>query len=516
MRLPRPLLLSSALALCAAGCGGGDGATAPAKFDSKAAGGSLEQTDPNLLAAQVASTLQACSYDGSPVKFGLGGDAPADCRDMIAQVMNFTGLPQNFVVTEAPVPNAAAAILLDDEKMPHRVIGFNPEFIDLVRKATGGNVWGAVSVMAHEAGHHLAGHTIQPGGSQPPIELEADKFSGFVLYKMGASRDDALKAIPSLVPEEVPHGATHPPRARRVGAITEGWDQACAQTGRGDCASGAPGAAPPAGIVSRVAQSPAPRPDNGLPGSPQAPAPTPAQAPVDGGFDRGGQTPSAGATTTMPTVVVMPKADPGALPTKGTQFVYDELGMLDPGVVAKVEQQLYEHARLHGVEIVVILAKDLDGMEPDAYAWSMLRQLRVGKLDVGNGAVLVYAPGTRQFGMALGPGIRNEMAFHLDGYAASAKRFFDFNWDWCQKQGRCPAGNTETLFLTADQIRRDTAKWEWTMRFQSLGDIMAAEKAERDAREQSGEDWKPTAARSTSRPTMACTRCCTSTRRPSA
>ena len=123
--------------------------------------------DANLVAAQIADTLQACSYDGRPVQFGMGGAAPRDCRDMIEQVMAFTGLPQNFDVTEAEVPNAAAAILLDQQKLPHRVIAFNPQFIELVRRETGGNPWSAVSIMAHEAGHHLAGHTIQPGGSQP-------------------------------------------------------------------------------------------------------------------------------------------------------------------------------------------------------------------------------------------------------------------------------------------------------------------------------------------------------------
>lgn len=89
----------------------------------------------------------------------MGGEAPGNCRDMIAEVMNFTGLPQNFVVTEADVPNAAAAILLDQNELPHRVIAFNPQFMDEVKRATGGNAWAAVSVMAHEAGHHLAGHT---------------------------------------------------------------------------------------------------------------------------------------------------------------------------------------------------------------------------------------------------------------------------------------------------------------------------------------------------------------------
>ena len=89
---------------------------------------------------------------------------------------------------------AAAVIVLDDDRIPQRVIAFNKDFIGLVKRATGGNAWAPVSVMAHEIGHHLSGHTITPGGSQPPTELEADKFSGFVLYKMGASLDDASSA----------------------------------------------------------------------------------------------------------------------------------------------------------------------------------------------------------------------------------------------------------------------------------------------------------------------------------
>ena len=49
--------------------------------------------------------------------------------------------------------------------------------------------------MAHGIGHHLAGDTIGPGGSHPPIDLEADKFSGFVRYRMGAGREDLAAAL---------------------------------------------------------------------------------------------------------------------------------------------------------------------------------------------------------------------------------------------------------------------------------------------------------------------------------
>ena len=89
------------------------------------------------LVDEVASALQACSYDGTPVRIaGVGGAAPSDCRDMVAQIMRYTGLPQNFTVVEAPVPNAAAVILLDDQRIPQRVIAFNKDFMGIVRSAT--------------------------------------------------------------------------------------------------------------------------------------------------------------------------------------------------------------------------------------------------------------------------------------------------------------------------------------------------------------------------------------------
>ena len=463
--------------LAAAGCGQAptSATAAPSPLAAQPAG------DANLVAAQIADTLQACSYDGTPVRFGMGGQAPRDCRDMIAQVMAFTGLPQNFDVTEADVPNAAAAILLDAQKLPHRVIAFNPQFIELVRRETGGNPWSAVSIMAHEAGHHLAGHTIQPGGSQPPIELEADKFSGFVLYKMGASRKDALTALNTLVPEGVPNGSSHPGRSQRVAALTEGWDQACRQTGRSDCASGAPGSAPAAGIVDAPAQSPvartgvtgAPMPAPAAP-APQADATAPAAPAVASAAPDTPVAPAAGAAT-----VVLPVPDTRALPSKGTQFIYDEFGILDPAIVASFEKQMYDHARQWGVEIVTLLVKDLHGMSAQDYGHAMLRQLRVGKLDVGNGAVLVVAPEQGQAAAVMGPGVALEM--RGQDKAAQLQRWIDTAWPLCRRKNAC--GNwTENLLLAADHVRRDTDGWEWTVRYQTLGDIQQAAAAENGTR----------------------------------
>ena len=198
------------------------------------------------MVAEVAMALQACSYDGSPLQVNpaqLALGVNASGKDVVAQIMRYTGLPQNFDVVEGQVPNAAAVIMLGPDKLPRRVIAYNPQFMSEVRAATANNDWAPISIMAHEIGHHLSGHTIMPGGSQPPTELEADKFSGFVLYKMGAMLADAQKAMNTLVPEQ--DGKTHPGRSKRVQAIQEGWTQACSQQST-DCSGEAVASTAPA------------------------------------------------------------------------------------------------------------------------------------------------------------------------------------------------------------------------------------------------------------------------------
>lgn len=191
------------------------------------------------LAAELAAALQACSYDGSPVTFSppdlsKGGSSG---KQVVAEIMRYTGLPANFVVVEGKVPNAAAVIMAGPDKVPRRVIAYNPTFMGEVIRATQANNWAPVSIMAHEIGHHLSGHTIVAGGSQPPIELESDKFSGFVLYKMGAPLKDAQNAIATLIPEA--DGQTHPGRKKRLAAVANGWIEACELQGGGaQCQTG--------------------------------------------------------------------------------------------------------------------------------------------------------------------------------------------------------------------------------------------------------------------------------------
>lgn len=121
----------------------------------------------------------------------------------------------NFLIRAANVPNAVATLM-----GPQRAILYNQQFMLQVKNATK-TEWSAISVLAHEVGHHLQGHTLQSGGSRPPIELEADKFSGYVLYRMGASLDQAQAAMKIVANDQ--GTSTHPGKSARLAAITNGW-----------------------------------------------------------------------------------------------------------------------------------------------------------------------------------------------------------------------------------------------------------------------------------------------------
>jgi hypothetical protein len=502
----RPLhrnLLCAALSLALAGCG--DAADpAPRDVGEKVAAARI--ATPPLAAAnekdlveEIAQSLQACSYDGSPLalsKSALDFSARGAGEQVVAEIMKYTGLPQNFDVIEGQVPNAAAVIVLGPDKLPRRVIAYNRGFMDQVRQATRNNDWAPVSIMAHEIGHHLSGHTITPGGSQPPTELEADKFSGFVLYKMGSSLADAKKALETLVPES--DGRTHPGRRKRVAAIQDGWTQACSQQSA-ECGSGvatvaAAKSAPPA---PRTPTAPVKVPDTGDHIASTVGMETPEVSGDAPAADRGvaqaarrADPPAAGANAT-PRADVLPAPDANAVAAKFDRFVYDETGLLDPAARSAFEAKMFDHAKKHNVEIVSLLVNDLHGLSADDYAYAMMRQLRVGKLDVGNGAVLVAAPGQGEVGVAMGPGVQRQMKSYVDLEKRRLSGFVDGGYASCRSKGACNAAWTDRFFAAADHIADDTDFQSWIIRYPNLAELAAADAADRAAREADNRRYDP-------------------------
>lgn len=148
-------------------------------------------------------------------------EVPTEATKIIQQILDVVGLNANFDVRAANIGNAAAV-----NYGGKRYILYNPNFFAELTKATG-NKWAAVSVLAHEIGHHLDGHTVSQSSNPQQAELEADEFSGFVLRKMGASVEDAQVAMKTA--SSARGSATHPGKDARLLAIADGWNKADAQ-----------------------------------------------------------------------------------------------------------------------------------------------------------------------------------------------------------------------------------------------------------------------------------------------
>lgn len=138
---------------------------------------------------------------------------------VVERILQPVGLSRNFVVVECPNTENCFATVVDGK----RFIIYDGQFMKQIENLTNTD-WSATSIVAHEIGHHLQGHTIDGLGSRPEKELEADRFSGFVLHQLGASLDESLIAIRTLSSEESTY--SHPGRQVRVEAIKRGWDDA--------------------------------------------------------------------------------------------------------------------------------------------------------------------------------------------------------------------------------------------------------------------------------------------------
>jgi hypothetical protein len=164
-------------------------------------------------------TEQSCSFSGETINGDLYEFKSSNEANLVVRrIMEAVGLKPRFELKAANINNAAAVI--HNNK---RYILYSQNFISKIEGATRTD-WAAISILAHEIGHHLNGHTLEQGGSRHSSELEADEFSGFVLRKMGAGLPEAQAAMRVLADEEESY--THPGKSARLEAIAVGWKQA--------------------------------------------------------------------------------------------------------------------------------------------------------------------------------------------------------------------------------------------------------------------------------------------------
>lgn len=80
--------------------------------------------------------------------------------------------------------------------------------------------WGAIQVIAHEVGHHIAGFS----ADRHRGELNADYWSGQSLQRLGSAKAAATAAILAVGTDV--DTSSHPSKHRRAQIIGRGWDDA--------------------------------------------------------------------------------------------------------------------------------------------------------------------------------------------------------------------------------------------------------------------------------------------------
>lgn len=150
-----------------------------------------------------------------------------DAAKAVDKILRPLGLPHNFVLVSCPRIRNAVAVTPKDGI---RYIVYDNEFMQGITKAT--TNWSNLSILAHEIGHHLCGHTLIGATSladQRLKELEADEFSGFIMYKLGATLTQAEAAVMLLSNNRDDKFSTHPSLSKRVTAISKGYNKSKAE-----------------------------------------------------------------------------------------------------------------------------------------------------------------------------------------------------------------------------------------------------------------------------------------------
>ena len=140
------------------------------------------------------------------------------------RILRVTGMSKRFVLY--PCSNIDNCLATSYKGI--RYILYDKYFMQEIANNTGS--WSKISILAHEVGHHVNGHSIDllsiaSGQIDAPslkesrqMEIEADEYSGFVMQKLGASLSQAQAAINKYGTHGDDSYSTHPSKDKRLAA----------------------------------------------------------------------------------------------------------------------------------------------------------------------------------------------------------------------------------------------------------------------------------------------------------
>jgi hypothetical protein len=178
--------------------------------------------------AELSATAKVRPFCRFSLRDGWSDDGPAEYITRKASLNDTSGVPQvveqikmklairaSFDVYIAAQEDNAFATVANGRKILVVDVGFLEKLNRIARTE-----WGAIQVIAHEIGHHIAGFSANRHRS----ELNADYWSGQSLQRLGSAKAAATSAILTVGTEmDTP---SHPNKHRRAATIERGWDDA--------------------------------------------------------------------------------------------------------------------------------------------------------------------------------------------------------------------------------------------------------------------------------------------------
>ena len=142
----------------------------------------------------------------------------------INQILDYIGLPQNFSVYKGDVKNAMSTVINGK-----RFIVYSKNLLSRVDRTSGTLYWSSMFILAHEIGHHLSNHFTSHDIAPFDVELQADRFAGSVLCRLGATIEEATSTMSLGFVSGPNKTGTHPSPETRIAAIKEGWNKTMSQ-----------------------------------------------------------------------------------------------------------------------------------------------------------------------------------------------------------------------------------------------------------------------------------------------
>jgi formylglycine-generating enzyme required for sulfatase activity len=160
-------------------------------------------------------------------------DTDEEVQRLVTKLLEVYNLHNRYII--GPCSRVSNCVATRDERGRPYIL-YNPAFLDKIKVfsftetdlPTAAEDWAVLLVLAHEIGHHLNNHIINPHPdlTKRDMELEADETAGYLLYLLNAP--DLKTAQKGLqVPQISEAGSyTHPPRSERLAAFRNGWEKA--------------------------------------------------------------------------------------------------------------------------------------------------------------------------------------------------------------------------------------------------------------------------------------------------